>query len=46
MIKSKMYHLDDEFKRLARAHQFHFRENELHVFYDEKNPQVMLTCDK
>ena len=43
MIKSKMYHLDDEFKRLARAHQFHFRENELHVFYDEKNPQVMLT---
>ena len=43
MIKGKTYRYDDEFKAMARAHQFMFRENELNVFYDEKNPQVILT---
>lgn len=43
MVRGKTYPFDDEFKRLARIHQFHFRENELHIFYDEKNPQVILT---
>lgn len=43
MIKSKTYRYDDEFKAKARAHQFTFRENILHDYYDEKNPQVILT---
>ena len=42
MIKGKTYRYDDEFKAMARAHQFMFRENELNVFYDEKNPPVIL----
>lgn len=30
----------------AKAHhQFAFRENELNDFYDEKNPQVILSPD-
>lgn len=43
MIKGKTYRYDDEFKAKARAHQFAFRENELNDFYDEKNPQVILS---
>lgn len=43
MIKGKIYSYDDEFKAKARAHQYEFRENELNDFYDEKNPQVILT---
>lgn len=45
MIKGKTYRYDDEFKAKARAHQFAFRENELNNFYDEKNPQVILSPD-
>lgn len=45
MIKEKTYRYDDEFKAKARAHQFAFRENELNDFYDEKNPQVILSPD-
>lgn len=45
MIKGKTYRYDDEFKAKARAHQYAFRENELNDFYDEKNPQVILTPD-
>ena len=45
MIKGKTYRYDDEFKAKARAHQFAFRENELNDFYDEKNPQVILSPD-
>ena len=45
MIKGKIYRYDDEFKAKARAHQFAFRENELNDFYDEKNPQVILSPD-
>lgn len=45
MIKEKTYRYDDEFKAKARAHQFAFRENELNNFYDEKNPQVILSPD-
>lgn len=43
MIKEKTYRYDDEFKAKARMHQFSFRENELKDFYDEKNPQVILS---
>jgi hypothetical protein len=43
MIKEKTYRYDDEFKAKARAHQFAFRENELNDFYEEKNPQVILS---
>lgn len=43
MIKEKTYRYDDEFKAKARAHQFAFREKVLNDFYDEKNPQVILT---
>ena len=43
MIKGKTYRYDDEFKAKARAHQFAFREKELNDFYDEKNPQVILS---
>ena len=43
MIKDKTYRYDDEFKAKARAHQFAFRENVLNDFYDEKNPQVILS---
>lgn len=43
MIKGKVYRYDDEFKAKARAHQFEFRENELKDFYNEKNPQVILS---
>ena len=43
MTKGKTYRYDDEFKAKARAHQFAFRENVLNDFYDEKNPQVILT---
>lgn len=45
MIKEKTYRYDDNFKAKARKHQFDFRENELNDFYDEKNPQVILTPD-
>jgi hypothetical protein len=45
MTKGKTYRYDDEFKAKARAHQFAFRENVLNEFYDEKNPQVILTPD-
>ena len=45
MTKGKTYRYDDEFKAKARAHQFAFRENELNDFYDEKNPQVILSPD-
>ena len=45
MRKGKTYRYDDEFKAKARAHQFAFRERELNNYYDEKNPQVMLTPD-
>lgn len=45
MIKGKTYSYDDEFKAKARFHQFAFRENELNDFYDEKNPQVILSPD-
>lgn len=45
MTKGKTYRYDDEFKAKARAHQFAFRERELNNYYDEKNPQVMLTPD-
>ena len=45
MIKGKTYRYDDEFKAKARAHQFAFRENDLNDFYDEKNPQVILSPD-
>ena len=45
MIKGKTYRYDDEFKAKARAHQFAFRENELNDFYNEKNPQVILSPD-
>jgi hypothetical protein len=44
MIKGKTYRYD-EFKAKARVHQFAFRENELNDFYDEKNPQVILSPD-
>ena len=45
MVKTKTYRYDDEFKAKARAHQFAFRENDLNDFYDEKNPQVILSPD-
>ena len=45
MIKEKTYRYDDEFKAKARAHQFAFKENVLNDFYDEKNPQVILSPD-
>ena len=45
MIKGKTYRYDDEFKKKARAHQFAYRENVLNDFYDEKNPQVILSPD-
>ena len=45
MIKRKTYRHDDKFKAKARAHQFAFRENELNDFYNEKNPQVILSPD-
>jgi hypothetical protein len=45
MIRGKKYRHDDEFKAKARAHQFAFRENELNDFFDEKNPQVILSPD-
>lgn len=45
MIRGKTYRYDDEFKAKARAHQFAFRENELNDFYDERNPQVILSPD-
>ena len=45
MIKGKTYRYDDEFKAKARKHQFAFRENDLNDFYDEKNPQVILSPD-
>lgn len=43
MIKGRTYRYDDEFKAKARAHQFAFRENELNDFYEDKNPQVILS---
>lgn len=43
MTKGKTYCYDDAFKAKARAHQFAFRENELNDFYEEKNPQVILS---
>ena len=44
-MKGKTYRYDDEFKAKARAHQFAFRENVLNDFYEEKNPQVILSPD-
>ena len=43
MRKDKTYRYDDEFKAKARAHQFAYKENVLNDFYDEKNPQVILS---
>lgn len=43
MAKEKTYRHDDAFKARARAHQFAFREEVLGDFYDEKNPQVILS---
>ncbi len=43
MAKEKTYRYDDAFKAKARAHQFAFREEVLNDYYDEKNPQVMLS---
>lgn len=43
MKKDKTYRLDDAFKAKARAHQFAFREQILNDYYDEKNPQVILS---
>ncbi len=43
MIKDKTYRYDDAFKAKARAHQFAFRENILNDYYEEKNPQVILS---
>ncbi len=45
MIKRKTYRHDDKFKAKARAHQFAFVENELNYFYDEKNPQIIISPD-
>ncbi len=45
MVKDKTYRYDDAFKAKARAHQFAFRENVLNDYYDEKNPQVILSPD-
>ena len=45
MRKGKTYRYDDEFKKKTRAHQFAYRENVLNDFYDEKNPQVILSPD-
>lgn len=45
MTKEKTYRYDDAFKAKARAHQFAFRENELHITCDEKNPRVMLPAE-
>ena len=45
MAKDKTYRYDDEFKAKARAHQFAFREDVLNDFYNEKNPQVILSPD-
>lgn len=42
-MKEKTYKFDDDFKAKARAHQFAFRENELYDYYNEKNPQVILS---
>lgn len=43
MMKDKTYRYDDAFKAKARAHQFAFRENILNDYYEEKNPQVILS---
>lgn len=43
MIKDKIYRYDDTFKAKAKAHQFAFRENILNNYYEEKNPQVILS---
>lgn len=43
MQKEKTYRYDDEFKAMARKHQFDFREIVLNDFYSEKNPQVILS---
>lgn len=43
MAKDKTYRYDDTFKAKARAHQFAFRENVLKDYYEEKNPQVILS---
>lgn len=43
MIKDKIYRYDDAFKAKAKAHQFAFRENILNNYYEEKNPQVILS---
>lgn len=42
LTKEKTYRYDDEFKSQARAHQFAFREKVLHIFDENKNPQVIL----
>lgn len=43
MLKKKTYHNDDAFKAKARAHQFEYKEAVLKDFYEEKNPQVVLS---
>lgn len=42
-VKNRTYRYDDAFKAKARAHQFAFRENILNDYYEEKNPQVILS---
>lgn len=43
--KNKICRYDDAFKAKARAHQFAFRENVLKDYYEERNPQVILSPD-
>lgn len=43
MIKDKTYRYDDAFKAWARKHQFDFKEFVLNDFYNDKNPQVILS---
>ena len=45
MSKEKIYRYDDDFKAKARKHQFLFKEMVLNDFYEEKNPQVILSPD-
>lgn len=43
IVRDKNYRYDDAFKAKARAHQFAFREDILNDYYEEKNPQVILS---
>lgn len=42
-VKDRKYRYDDAFKAKAREHQFAFRENILNDYYEEKNPQAILS---